>query len=37
MGYTSYYDLSGAEPIVVPFFLREQDLLGGLGETLPPP
>ncbi len=35
MGYTSYFDITGAEPIVVPFFLREQDFFGGLGRKYP--
>ena len=35
MGYTSYFEISGAEPIQVPFFVREQDFFGGLGQRYP--
>ncbi len=35
MGYTSYFEISGAEPIQVPFFLREEDFFRGLGQRYP--
>ena len=35
MGYTSYFEIRGSEPPVVPLFLREQDFFGGLGRRYP--
>ena len=35
MGYTSYFEITGVEPIEVPFFIREQDFFGGLGQRYP--
>ena len=35
LGYTSHFELSGVEPIEVPFFVREQHFFGGLGQRYP--